>query len=52
MNSSESIPHILPEHLNKKGVNLEIHPGYHYEMDRKSALNLQIPYMSQKNKVI
>jgi len=45
MKPSEGIPEILTEHLNKKGVSLELHPGYHYEMERKTALNLQIPYI-------
>jgi len=44
VNPAESIPEILAEHLNKKGMNLEIHPGNHYEMERKTALSLEIPY--------
>ncbi len=44
MDSSESIPEILAEHLNKKGANLELTPRKHYEMERKTALSLQIPY--------
>ncbi len=42
MNPLESIPEILSEHLNKKGAGLELLPGKHYEMDRKTALSLQV----------